>query len=129
MSTTRGRSKNTPDPGWFGVDTFVYTLANLTPHYSSSGVRWGGGHGDRRRVSPSPRLAGVVRLQFPDLAAACDPDARRTQRGARLAGYTDHNEAASDSQRTGVCRIRDFLRVVTIAPMRGESPEPERPLT
>jgi len=33
-----GAFEYTPDPGWFGVDTFIYTLANLTPHYSSSGV-------------------------------------------------------------------------------------------
>jgi hypothetical protein len=33
-----GAFEYTPDPGWFGVDTFIYTLANLTPHYSSSRI-------------------------------------------------------------------------------------------
>lgn len=33
-----GAFEYTPDPGWFGVDTFIYTLANLTPYYSSSRV-------------------------------------------------------------------------------------------
>lgn len=33
-----GAFEYTPDPGWFGTDTFIYTLANLTPYYGSSRI-------------------------------------------------------------------------------------------